>query len=113
MKMFKKKDDGDKKPKVAAKPAAKLKMIPSSKGMKMALGVDSVQAGKKYAFTKESIARRDSVKAAPKSVKTVPAPKMKAASPGLKKALGVDSLQSGKFYPYTKESLAMRKKSTK
>jgi len=97
-------------------------MIPSSKGMKTALGVDSVQTGKKYAFTKEAIARRDSVKAAPKptatltrSVKTVltPKPKMKAASPGLKNALGVDSLQSGKFYPYTKDALAKKGKTSK
>ena len=82
MAIFKKKDDGDKKPMAkASKPAVKAKMMAASPGLKKALGVDSLQSGKMYPFTKEAVARRDSSKASPKrtatltrSVKTVMKP---------------------------------------
>lgn len=49
----------------------KPKMKPASPGLKKALGVDSLQSGKMYPFTKEAVARRDSAKTAPKDLKVM------------------------------------------
>ena len=100
--MFKKKDDGDKKSKGAPKPTIKPKMKAASPGLKKALGVDSLQSGKFYPYTKEALARRDSAKATPRATATIQKSTMNsktgAVTKSAPKKMGMKSITAKEFY---------------